>query len=148
MITNSDIEIDAPPDVVWEVFTDVEHWSDWTASVTSITALDGPAIEVGHRFRIKQPRMLPHVWEVTEVEPGATWTWVQRSAGARTFATHEVLPSAAGGTVVRQRIDQRGFLGVAVAVAMRRMTRRYLDLEARGLKAASEARVRPDASTG
>jgi hypothetical protein len=39
---------------------------------------------------------------------------------------------------VRQQIDQRGPVGILVGLGMRRMTRRYLDLEAVGLKTRSE----------
>ena len=139
MITDSSIEIDAPPTVVWDVFTEVERWPEWTASVERIVPLDGPNLEVGNRFEIKQPRMPNLVWEVTEVVPGASWTWRQRSPGGVTLAVHEVVP-AGERTLVRQRIDQRGPVGEAVGMVMRRLTRRYLDLEAQGLKGAVEQR--------
>src|SRR5947209_3927427 len=44
MITESGVEIDAPASLVWEVFSDVERWPEWTASVTSLVALDGPGL--------------------------------------------------------------------------------------------------------
>jgi len=138
MIVESGIDIDAPADVVWDVFSDVERWPEWTASVTRLVALDGPGIAVGKRFEIKQPRMPKLVWEVTAVSPGTAWTWVQRSPGGLTVASHEVAPVSEGRTRVRQQIDQRGPVGVLVGVLMRRMTKRYLDLEAAGLKARSE----------
>ena len=134
MITEGSIEIEAPASVVWDVFTDVEHWSEWTASIERIVALDGAEIEVGKRFEIKQPRMPKLVWEVTEVEPGVSWTWRQKALGSTAFATHEVTAIDGERTVVRQKIDQRGPLGVPVGVLTRRMTRRYLDLEAQGLR--------------
>jgi uncharacterized membrane protein len=138
--TDSNIEIDAPAGTVWDVFTDVERWSEWTSSVERIVALDGPGIDVGKRFEIKQPRFPTLVWEVTAVDPGASWTWRQRSFGGRTFATHEVVEIEGDRTLVRQRIDQRGPVGVAVGVLMSRLTKRYLELEAQGLKARSEQR--------
>ena len=101
-------------------------------------ALDGPGIEVGKRFEIRQPRFPKLVWEVTEVDPGRSWTWRQRSFGAETRATHEVAAQAPNRTLVRQRIEQRGPLGLIVGLLTRRLTRRYLDLEARGLKSTSE----------
>jgi uncharacterized membrane protein len=146
MMTDSSIEIEAPAATVWDVFTDVERWPEWTTSVTRLVALDGPGLAVGKRFEIKQPRMPKLVWEVTDVDPGTSWAWRQRSPGGTTVAVHEVVPQGAGRTVVRQRIDQRGPVGVAVGALMRGMTRRYLDLEGRGLKARSEEeRLRRDA---
>ena len=138
MITESGIAIDAPADVVWDVFSDVERWPEWTASVTELAALDGPDIAVGKRFEIKQPRMPRLVWEVTEVTPGASWTWVQRSPGGLTVARHDVIAKSTGGAEVRQLLDQRGPVGALVGLLMRRMTKRYLALEAAGLKARSE----------
>jgi hypothetical protein len=75
------------------------------------------------------------VWEVTEVDPGVSWTWRQQSPGGTTFASHVLEPIGEGRTLVRQRIDQRGPVGLLVGVLMRRTTRRYLQLEAEGLKA-------------
>jgi|SRR4051812_10966873 uncharacterized protein YndB with AHSA1/START domain len=138
MITDSSIEIAAPAGRVWDVFVDVERWSTWTASISAARALDGPGIEAGKRFEIRQPRFPKLVWEVTDVEPGRSWTWRQRSFGAETRATHEVVAQGPGRTLVRQRIEQRGPLGVVVGLLTRRLTRRYLDLEARGLKGRSE----------
>jgi hypothetical protein len=142
MITDSSIEIDAPAPVVWDVFTDVERWSEWTASIQRIVAVDGPGIEVGRRFAIEQPRLPKLVWEVTDVEPGRSWTWRQWSFGGTTFAVHELVPQGTARTLVRQRIDQRGPIGALVGALMRRTTRRYLELEAQGLKARSEQRHR------
>jgi uncharacterized membrane protein len=140
MITESSVEIDAPASVVWDVFADVERWSTWTASITRIVPLDGPGIEVGKRFKIKQPKLANVVWTVTEVDPGVSWTWRQRSPGSIALATHEVVPLGSDRTLVRQRIEQRGPLGVLIGVLMRGLTKRYVDLEGQGLKSHSEQR--------
>ena len=144
MKTHSSVEIAAPASLVWDVFSDVERWPDWTASVTRLVALDGPGLAVGKRFEIKQPRMPKLVWEVTEVHPGAGWTWVQRSPGGSTVARHDVVAQAGGHTLVRQQLDQRGAVGALVGRLMHGMTNRYLELEAQGLKARSEQRNRLD----
>jgi uncharacterized membrane protein len=133
MITSNTVRIPVPAEVVWSVFTDVERWPTWTASVIAVEPLDGAGLEVGRRFRIKQPRLPVLVWKVTDVEPGRSWTWVAGSPGARTYASHEIVPDGDAAAVVTQRIDQRG-LGVLFGVMTRRMTRRYLALEADGLK--------------
>jgi uncharacterized membrane protein len=144
MITESGVAINAPADVVWEVFSDVERWPEWTASVTSLRALDGPGLAVGKRFEIKQPRMPKLIWEVTEVDPGTSWTWVQRSPGGLTKARHDVVPKSARDSEVTQRLEQRGPVGVVVGLLMQRMTKRYLELEADGLKTRSEQTHRAD----
>lgn len=145
MIMDSSVEIDASAPLVWDVFVDVERWPEWTASMEQIVAFDGPGIEVGKRFKIKQPRLPNLLWEVTAVEGGVSWTWRAQSRGATTLATHEVIQQGPDRTLVRQRIEQRGPIGALVGVLTRRLTRRYLDLEAEGLKARSEERRRQDA---
>jgi uncharacterized membrane protein len=146
MNTTSAIEIDAPASVVWDVFTDVERWPEWTTSVERVVPLDGPELALGNRFEIKQPRLPRVVWEVTAIEPGVSWTWRARSPGNTTFATHEVERHDEN-TRVRQRIEQRGPVGVLVGVMMLRLTKRYLRLEAQGLQARSEEQRRQDAAT-
>ncbi len=144
MITDSSIEIEAPATVVWDVFVDVERWPEWTDSVTRLVALDGADLEIGRGYEISQPRMPTLVWKVTEVDAGRSWTWRQTAPGGITTATHVVTPLSDGRTVVHQRIEQRGPIGVIVGRLMRRLTRRYLDMEGQGLKTRSEARCRHD----
>jgi uncharacterized membrane protein len=144
MFTEDSTEIDAPPQLVWDVFTDVEHWPDWTASVTSLAGLDSPALAVGRRYAIKQPGMQRLVWKVTEIEPGSSWTWVQRSPGVLVTARHDVIAQPDGPTLVRQQLDQRGVLGALVGRLMAKKTKRFLELEAQGLKAQSERLSRAD----
>lgn len=147
MITESDVEIEAPADVVWDVFSDVQRWPEWTASVTRLVALDGPELFAGNRFEIKQPRLLKLVWTVTEVSPGTSWTWEQRSPGGLTVAYHQVIAHSERATRIHQRLEQRGPIGAMVGLAMRSMTRHYLDLEGQGLKARCEHLHRLDGPT-
>jgi hypothetical protein len=112
--------------------------------VTSLVGLDGPALAVGKRFAIKQPGMQKLVWEVTEIDPGLSWTWVQRSPGVLVTARHWVIAQPGGRTLVRQELDQRGVLGSLVGRLMVKKTKRFLELEARGLKARSEQLSRAD----
>jgi uncharacterized membrane protein len=144
MFTEDSVEIDAPPQLVWDVFTDVEHWPDWTASVTSLTGLDGAALAVGRRFAIKQPGMSKLVWRVTELDPGRSWTWLQCSPGVRVSARHDVIAQPGGRTLVRQQLDQGGALGALVGRLMIKKTKRFLALEAQGLKARAEQLSRAD----
>jgi uncharacterized membrane protein len=146
MFTEDSIEIDAPPQVVWDVFSDVEHWPEWTASVTSLSGRDGSALAVGRRFAIKQPGLQKLIWKVSEIEPGGSWTWATRSPGVNVIARHYVTALPGGRTLVRQELDQRGALGALVGRLTVKRTKRYLAMEARGLKARSEQVSRANGS--
>jgi uncharacterized membrane protein len=106
MITEDSVEIDAPAHLVWQVFSDVERWPEWTASVTDLVARDGTGLAIGKRFAIKQPGLSTLVWKFTEIEPDPSWTWVQRSPGVRVSARHWVIPQPGGRTLVCQQLDR------------------------------------------
>jgi uncharacterized membrane protein len=138
MFTEDSIEIDAPAQLVWEVFSDVERWPEWTESVTSLVGLDGSNLAVGKRFSIKQPGMSKLTWKVTEIDPGLSWTWAQRAPGVAVTARHHVIAQPDGRTLVRQELEQRGMAGALVGRMMLKKTKRFLELEAQGLKTRSE----------
>jgi len=135
-VERASITIDAPIEVVWSVFTDVEHWPTWASSFTSVELIDGP-MRLGAKARIRQPRLPTLVWEVTKWEPGRSWTWTTTSPGARTDASH-VLTRSGERTVAEQAIVPSGPLGRLGAFVLRSLTRRYLAIEAAGLKQRSE----------
>ena len=126
------ITIDAPIEVVWKIFTDVERWPTWTQSVTSVELIDGP-MRLGARARIRQPRLPTVVWEVTDWQPGRSWTWMATGPGARTAASH-VLTASGKSTVAEQSIVPSGPIGRLAAYMWRSLTREYLAMEAAGLK--------------
>ena len=133
------VEISAPPERVWAVISDIERWPEWTPSVTRIERLDAGPLAVGHRARIRQPRLLPAVWRVTALEPGRGFTWVTRSPGVHVTGGHWVEPAGAGSRAhITLRFD--GILARLVARLAGERTTRYLALEARGLKERSEVR--------
>ena len=139
--TSDSIDIGVPADVVWAVYSDVEHWPDMTASVTSVSLEPSGPLAVGSRATIKQPRLPKVEWTVTTLDAGREWVWENRSPGAVAVAAHSVRAVDDGRTHVELWIDQRGLIGRAVGVIARRLTRRYLRLEAEGLKRRSEERA-------
>lgn len=79
------------------------------------------------------------VWDVTEVEPGESFSWVARSPGITPRATHHLTPGLSGGVTVSLGLQQRGPLAWPLALLTARLTRRYVQLEADGLKRRCEA---------
>jgi uncharacterized membrane protein len=138
---DDEILIDAPADDVWTVYSDVEHWPDWTSSVHSVEYVDGDTLALGARARIKQPKLPTAVWQVSVVEPGRSWTWVASGPGMRTTAVHTLEAEGEHKTRVHQTIEQHGPLGAIFGRVYARLTREYLATEAAGLKQRCEARV-------
>jgi uncharacterized membrane protein len=132
------VEISAPPDRVWAVMSDIERWPEWTPTVTRLEPLDPGPLAVGHRARIRQPRLLPAVWQVTALEPGRGFTWVTRSPGVRATGRHWV-EAAGPGSRAHLAVSFDGILAGLAARLTGGLTTRYLGLEARGLKERSEA---------
>ena len=135
------VDIAAPPERVWKVMTDVELWPEWTESVQTVKRLDNGPFRVGSRARIKQPKFLPAVWEVTELDPGRSFTWVTRSPGMVASGRHRVEPTAKGSRATLS-VAYGGLLAGLVARVLARITDRYLMFEAAGLKQRSEIFVR------
>jgi hypothetical protein len=119
------------------VLTDVENWPSWTPSVTSITRLDSGALRIGSKVKIKQPRLPMTTWTVTELSPGASFTWTASGPGFRTIASHRVQP-ADSGSVVTLNLDQQGLVGRLIGRLTAGLTNRYLAMEGNGLKERAE----------
>ena len=132
------IEIQAPSHIVWTVIRNIEHWSEWTPTVTSIRALDSGPLAVGTRALVRQPKLLPAQWRVTEIGDGRGFTWISRAPGVLVTARHWV-EAAAGGSCATLSFDFSGPLGPIVAHLTRGLNSRYLALEAQGLKQRAEA---------
>ncbi len=138
------IDIAAPPDVVWEVFSDVERWHEWTASIKSVTRLDEGPFGVGSRARVLQPLIQPAVFEVTEFNLGRNFTWRTKNGGISAVANH-LVEGAPVGTRVTISLEYSGAPLILFALWIRWLTNRYFKMETAGLKKRSEQRagVRP-----
>jgi hypothetical protein len=131
------IDIDAPPERVWAVMSDVERWHEWTPSITSVVRLDDGPLRVGSRARVKQPRLARSTYEVTLCEPHRGFEWVTTSAGVTGIGTHWIEP-VDGGSRVTLGVEFRGALAGLIGWLFGGLTTRYIALEAQGLKRRAE----------
>jgi carbon monoxide dehydrogenase subunit G len=135
---SSSVLVAAPPRVVWQVLGELESWPEWTVSVRSIERVDPGPLHVGQRIRIRQPRLPATVWRLVELTEERSFGWQARGPGATTTAEHRIEPSGTG-TQVTLRLAQHGPLGLLAGALTGMLTRRYLELEASGLKQRCEA---------
>jgi uncharacterized membrane protein len=131
------IDIAAPAERVWQVMSDIDRWHEWTPSITSVKRLGGSTFAVGSRALIRQPRFPPALWKVTSIEPGRSFTWESVAPGVRVVGHHQVEPINSGSRAALS-LELHGIFGGLFGRMTRNITERYIDYEAKGLKARSE----------
>jgi hypothetical protein len=129
----------AAPDRIWRLLADVEHWPDWTPTVTEIKPLGATGLRVGARYRVLQPNLRPAIYEVTQCVPGENFTWAQKFPGGALIAEHIIRPVKGGRTeVARTAVElsfaSKGILADIVAAIFSSTIRDYVATEARSLK--------------
>jgi uncharacterized membrane protein len=129
--------VDAPPGVVWLVLSDVEHWPEWTDSVTAAELVTGGPLAVGSQVRLRQPRLPTVVWTVDQLTPGTSFSWRAGGPGIASRGEHRVEP-AAGGSRVTLAFSQTGPLSGLLDALTGRLVARYVRMEADGLKRRAE----------
>ena len=128
------VEIEAPAEKVWATLLDVDRWPEWTASVTKVERLTDGALAPAAKVRMVQPRLRPLVWEVTDLEPERAFTWRADSPGLKIVATHDIRPGANNRVEVTLGVDQSGALAPVIGLFVSRTAKRYVEMEAAGLK--------------
>lgn len=136
-----DVDIAAPPSLVWRVLSDGVRWPEWTPTVTSVELLDLPPLRLGLRARIRQPKLPPTVWTVTELVEGQRFVWTSKSPGATVIADHSVTAVGSGSRVTLS-VRFEGWWGKLIGRLTRNLNNRYLALEAAGLKKRCEEQAR------
>lgn len=133
------VDVAAPPFPVWETLLDVEQWPQWTRTVTSAQRLDEGPLAIGSRARLLQPRLIPAVWKVTELDPlQRLFTWVTGRPGIQISASH-LVERTDHGSRVTLTLTYSGLFGWLMARQLKRLNWDYLTAEARGLKKRCES---------
>jgi uncharacterized protein YndB with AHSA1/START domain len=129
------VDIDAPPAKVWATLVDVENWPLWSESMETVERLDKTQpFGLGSEVRIKQPKLPPLVWKLVEFNPGLSFAWASGTRFVKTWAEHRVEAAADGRSKVTLGIRQSGPLAWLAALYFGKTTRRYVEMEADGLK--------------
>jgi hypothetical protein len=109
-ILDTYIDLDAPPQRVWEVLVDFPAWKEWNPFIPSMTG----KLEVGARLQmtVSPPGMKSMEFEPTvfELRPGEEIIWGGSFLRFAFRGDHAISlePLPSGGTRVRQRERFRG----------------------------------------
>jgi uncharacterized membrane protein len=138
ILVERSIDIEAPPDVVWRVMSDVEKWPEWTASMRRIERIgDGPLAK-GSSARVAARGGPPAVWTVTELEKGRSFKWEAKTSGTLAVANHVVEPAGEGSRVTLTLTINGGLALALMSPLVSAIARRNVRQEAEGLKVRSE----------
>jgi hypothetical protein len=114
----------ADPDRVWDAYTDVELWSQWSEDIER-ASLTGP-FTVGNSGRVKFARVPEGRFAITQLDREArTFTIVARLFGGLLKVTffHE-LTAVPAGTQITETADFAGVLAPLLGFIERRRIRR------------------------
>ena len=109
-----EIEIEAPPEIAWDVLTAIDRWPTWNPAVRSVTVEEGLA--EGSRFRWKAgPGTIRST--IRDVEKPRRIAWTGTVFGIKAVHVHTFEPRD-GGTLVR---TEESYDGVVARVFHRRL---------------------------
>jgi uncharacterized membrane protein len=128
----------ASPDEVWRLFTDWERWPEMTQSIRALRRLDSGPVKVGSAAVVRQPRLPPVRWRVTELDPGRSFIWEARSLGVVTMGGH-LVEEGEQGSVITLTLRHQGPLASLMDALTSRLSDRYISMELEGFRRTAEA---------
>ncbi|WP_380676293.1 SRPBCC family protein [Salinigranum sp. GCM10025319] len=133
-------EIDAPPEAVWDVLTDLASYEEWNPNVTFAAGALEVGADVDLRVQPTRGRERSITATVTEVTPERTLQWVGTAGGRWLFEgrhTFELRPLDGGRTrfVNRERVR-----GLAAPLVVRSDSARAYEAMNRALAERVEGR--------
>ena len=133
------IEIAAPQQRVWDVLSALEAWPQRIETVDTVELLTPAPVTEGSRVRLKQPKLPEGTWDITVWDEPSYFEWTQRTGGVISVARHRVEALGEGRARLTLTLDMRGLLIPIVALFYKKLTNRYMNLEAEGMKRAAES---------
>ena len=106
------VHIDAPPERVWGLVSDITRMGEYSPEVVEAEWLDGatgPAVGVRYRGHVKRNEKWPVLYwttcEITDCKPGETFEFVVVMGGRRLNVWRYEFAAADGGTDVTESFD-------------------------------------------
>jgi len=112
--------VDAPPDRVWAILTDLEHSPEVIRAIGSVEVHTGPSFDVGTRWtetRTMMGRTASETMEVTAVDPGRSYVVEAGSGGTHYRSEFHIGPDGGGTALTMTFAGQPSGLGGRIMAA-------------------------------
>lgn len=138
---HNEIEIDAPPAVVWDTLVHAESWPDWYEGATNVKVLDSADGRLSGGAAFSWRTMdLDFVSRVMEFEPPYRLSWESRKSTIQGYHAWLLIPTERGTRVVTDE-SQFGLLASLQGIFLPNKLRRLHDVWLANLKHRAEAAV-------
>lgn len=107
------------------------------ATVLSVRPMSDGPLAVGSRYEMRQPKLRPAIWQVTDLEEQRRFDWQASAAGLQMKAGHSVEPDGAGSRV-ELSFEVCGFLAPVIGRLYGRLIEDYVGTESKKLKSRCE----------
>jgi len=133
------IDVEAGQQRVWDVLSDIEGRPSHIETVDVVELRTPGPVAEGSRVRLKQPKLPEGEWEITVWDPPSYFEFRQKSGGVTNVAGHRVEALAEARSRLTLSLDMQGLLVPVVALFYKDLTKRYMTIEAQGMKSAAES---------
>jgi hypothetical protein len=136
------IDIDATPEVVWEILTDLDQWTDWNPFITSSAGRPEVGEKLVNRKMPPGGTAITFTPRVTVIEDGKTFEWLGRLVLPGVFdGRHrfELVATPTGGTRLVHSEDLNGVLVRFLRKSLDTQTLQGFELMNAALKTRAEA---------
>ncbi len=138
------LNINAPPERVYEAFVDLSRWLEWNPHMREMRPLSEGPLAPGFRARAAAKlNPFASTWEVTEVNPGRSFAWASSFLPGLRLVFDHIAEGADAGTRATIRIDSEGPLAFLTGLAGGLYGRNFLDRSLGALKAMLEREAVP-----
>jgi uncharacterized protein YndB with AHSA1/START domain len=142
-VARAEIEVAAPPEIVWAVLADIDSWPSWNPEVKS-ASLDGPLTK-GTQFRWKAgPGTITSTIQI--VEPPRLIAWTGKTVGIAAIHVYRLEPRG-DATIVASEESWDGLVVKLLRRPLAKTLQKTTDSGLRHLKTEAERRA-ATAATG
>ena len=139
---HTEVTIDAPAEVVWDVLTDLDRYPEWNPFIVESTGTPSVGARLTNRLQPPGGKAMTFRPTVTEFEPGATFEWLGRAGLPRIFdGRHrfELRATPSGGTAVAHTEQFHGVLVPFMRSSLDTRTKAGFEAMNAALKARAES---------